>query len=267
MLSHRHPALYALAVGTYRLRRHARWWLEDRAPLTCFATGRACVPLAVRVKKHQSRLLRRLGDSEMWLQHNKVHNLALAIRPLDGLLIRPGETFSFWRAVGRPTRERGYIHGMELSRGRARPGVGGGICQLASVLHWLVLHSPLEVTQRSMHSFDPFPDEQRSIPWGTGCSVFYNYVDFQFHNPTPTTFQLRLGLTERFLEAELRASQELPCSYSIFERDHAFERAGGQTFRTNTLWRRVCDRRTGTFLRNELVKRNRARVVYSAPVT
>ena len=261
MLSHRHPALYALAVRAYQARRFARWWLDDRLGRR-IADEQAAQPLPLRIKKHQSRLLRRLGDSEMWLQHNKVKNLAIAIRPLHGLLIRPGETFSFWRRVGRPSRREGYVDGMQLSRGKAVHGVGGGICQIANVLHWLVLHSPLAVVERSTHSFDPFPDHERSIPYGTGCSVFYNYLDFSFRNPTQTTFQLQLWLSDRFLEAELRASHELPHTYSVFEKDHAFERASDGVYRRNELWRRVCDRRTGAFLRNELVKRNRALVKY-----
>lgn len=262
LLSSAHPALYALAVGAYRLRRRARWLLEELGGRR-FAHTQVPEPLPHRVKRHQSRLLRKLGDSEMWLQHNKVKNLALAIAPLDGLVIRPGETFSFWRRVGRPTRERGYIDGMEISRGEARPGVGGGICQCANVLHWLVLHSPLVVTERSTHSYDPFPDSARSIPYGTGCSVFYNYVDFQFHNPTDITFQLRLWLSERFLEADLRSSTPTPHTYKVFETDHKFLKIGDRFYRQNTLHRQVFDRETGRPLRVELIKRNFVRVKYA----
>ena len=81
--------------------------------------------LPFRVKRHSSRLLKQLGESEMWLQHNKVRNLAIAIPRMTDILLRPGETFSFCRLVGRPTREKGYVEGMELSRGKVRPGVGG----------------------------------------------------------------------------------------------------------------------------------------------
>jgi vancomycin resistance protein VanW len=256
--------LYALAVGVYRTRRNLRWRVEDLRGQR-FASEQRAEPLAVRVKKHQSRLLRKLGDSDPQLQHNKIKNLAVALPALDGLIIRPGETFSFWRRVGPPTAERGFILGMQLSRGVASAGIGGGLCQIANVLHWLVLHSPLEVTERSTHSFDPFPDGERSIPYGTGCSVFYNYVDFAFTNPTSHEFQLRLGLSERFLEAELRSSEECPLTYSVFEKDHAFERVGDAVFRRNQLWRRVCDRRTGAFVRDELVKRNYVRVCYQVP--
>ena len=61
------------------------------------------------------------------LQHNKVINLRLAVARLDGVLIRPGETFSFCRLVGRTTRRRGYVEGMMLEEGDtalARAGAG-----------------------------------------------------------------------------------------------------------------------------------------------
>lgn len=261
VLSHRHPAFYALATGAYQMRRWIRWRFEDFSH-RCFARRQTHDDLPIRIKRHQSRLLRPLGDSEMWLQHNKVTNLAIAIRPIDGLLIAPGETFSFWRRVGRPTRQKGYVEGMEISRGLARAGVGGGICQIANVLHWLVLHSPLVVTERSTHSYDPFPDRERSIPYGTGCSLFYNYIDFQFHNPTQATYQIRLSLTERFLDGELRASETPALTYTVFEKDHAFVETQGELYRQNALWRRIADRRTGTFVAEELIKRNLVRVRY-----
>src|SRR5690606_16094322 len=130
-----------------------------------------------RVKRHRSPLLRRLGDSEMWLQHNKVTNLRIAAERVHGLVLGPGQEFSFWRTVGEATRRKGYLEGMRLHRGEVRSGIGGGICQLANLLHWMVLHTPMVVTERSEHAFDPFPDNGRVVPWGVGCAVAYNYVD------------------------------------------------------------------------------------------
>jgi vancomycin resistance protein VanW len=258
-LSERHPRLYPLAVWVSRCRRRWRWLRTDavwaRRPAS--ATG---VP--VRVKAHRSLLLRQLGESEMYLQHNKVTNLRLAAARMDGVQIRPGETFSFNRLVGNCTRRRGYVEGMRLSNGEAVPGVGGGICQLANLVHWMVMHSALTITERSEHSFDPFPDNGRVLPWGTGCSIVYNYVDLQFRNDTESTFELRVGVGERYLEGELRADREQARSYKVFARDERFYRLGGEHFRANEIWRTVIDRRTGNTVGEELVRRNCALVKY-----
>jgi vancomycin resistance protein VanW len=260
--SERVPALYPLAVEVHRLRRRARWLRQDLRSTTRVARQRQDDDLPVRVIRHRSLLLRTLGDSEMWLQHNKVVNLRIACAAVDGLVLRPGEEFSFCRLVGRTTRRKGYVDGMLLDNGEATAGIGGGICQLANLLHWMVLHSPLTVTERSEHSFDPFPDNGRVLPWGVGCAVYYNYVDLRFRNDSDVTFQLRVGVGERYLEGDLRASEPLPHSYSVHARDEAFEQVGARWYRRNEIWRDVIDRRTGNRVGEELLKRNRALVTY-----
>ena len=59
--------------------------------------------------RHQSFLLRKLKDVDMYLQHNKVVNLRLAISRINGVIIQPGVTFPLWKMVGRPTKSKGYL--------------------------------------------------------------------------------------------------------------------------------------------------------------
>jgi vancomycin resistance protein VanW len=257
-LTARHPWLFPLACRVHRARRRLVWLTSG----TRWAAGRETVPLPVRVKRHRSLLLRSLGESEMWLQHNKVTNLTLAAARVDGMLLRPGETLSFNRVVGSCTRRKGYVEGMRLSNGDARAGVGGGICQLANLMHWMFLHSPLTVVERSEHSFDPFPDNGRVLPWGVGCSIVYNYVDLVVRNDTDVTFQLVVGVGERYLEGELRATREPPHTYRVSARGEQFLRYGDDYYRRNEIWRTVVDRRTGNTVAEELVKRNCALVKY-----
>jgi vancomycin resistance protein VanW len=164
--------------------------------------------------------------------------------------------------VGNCTRRRGFVEGMRLSNGEARPGVGGGICQLANLVHWMALHSGLTVTERSEHSFDPFPDNGRVLPWGTGCSIVYNYVDLQLRNDTTSTFQLRTSVGDRYLEGDLRVSEEQPHSFRVYAANERFYRLRGEYFRANQIWRTVIDRRTGDAVRDELVRDNCALVTY-----
>jgi len=256
--SERVPLLYPLAVRYHRVLKRLEW-IRSSTP---YAGTRAATDLPIRIKRHKSLLLRQLGETEMWMQHNKVTNLKLACAQVDGLLIRPGETFSFNKLVGNATRRKGYVKGMRLSNGQARPGIGGGICQLANLLHWMVLHSPLTVTQRSTHSFDPFPDNGRVLPWGVGCSIVYNYVDLQFRNDTDQTFQLHVDVGERYLEGEILADVPAESSYRVFAKNERFLRVGADYFRRNEIWRTVIDRRTGTALRDELIRENVALVKY-----
>lgn len=258
-LSERLHWLRPLAVAIHRLRRRIAWLASSAS----WAAERRTVDLPVRVRKHSSLLLRELSEDEMALQHGKVVNLRLAAARLDGLVIRPGETFSFNRTVGSCTRRKGYVEGMRLSNGDAEAGVGGGICQLANLLHWLFLHSPLTVVERSEHSFDPFPDKGRVLPWGVGCSIAYNYVDLVVRNDTPITFQLRVWLDVRHLRGLLLADQRLPVRYHFEAREERFFRLGEEHYRANQIWRSHVDPRTGAVLSEELVKKNCALVKYT----
>jgi len=257
-----HPRLRRL-LRPLRIRqlRWARRWSDWRTGVR-FAAEQGSSPLPVRLIHHRSLLLRRLGDTDPQLQHNKVVNLRLAVPSLHGLLVRPGETLSIWRRVGRPSAERGYLDGVQLSQGRVTVGVGGGLCQLANLIHWMALHSPLELVERHHHSFDPFPDAGRVLPFGSGASLFYNYVDLRFRNPTAQTLQLLVWLDETHLCGELRAEELPPMAYHVRESDHHFERCGDQTYRCNRLWQQKLDRRSGELVDERLLYANRALVMY-----
>jgi vancomycin resistance protein VanW len=198
-----------------------------------------------------------------------VVNLRLASARTDGVVIRPGESFSFNKVVGNCTSRKGYVVGMRLSNGEARAGVGGGICQLANLLHWMFLHSPLTVVERSEHSFDPFPDKNRVLPWGVGCSIVWNYVDLVVRNDTDLIFQVRTWLDDKHLRGELRADRPAEHSYKVEARDEEFVRlpheGGDRVWRRNEIWRVLIDRRTGDTVGEELLKRNCAVVKYPPP--
>lgn len=256
--SQRSKILYFISVWEKRIRTYLHWRLGTEE----WSTYHEERPLSRRIKKHQSLLLRKLGESEMRLQYNKITNLKLAIKKINDIVIRPGETFSFCKTVGRPTRRKGYLEGMELAHGDARPGIGGGICQISNLIHWLVMHSPLTIVERHHHGFDPFPDDRRVLPFGSGATIFYNYVDYRFRNDTPHTFQLRLWLSEKHLHGELRADRWLEHSYHVYEKEHDFIRENGKFFRKNEIWRRVMLASGGETVREEFICRNHAEVKY-----
>lgn len=257
-----HPALYHASVWQKRAARAARWALDPRP----YASTLEPEPLPHRVFVHTSKLVRQVDPDLMWLQHNKVKNLAVALPHLHGLVVRPGEVVSFCRRVGPPLRSRGFVEGMELSRGVARPGIGGGLCQISNLLHWMVLHSELTVEERSHHGFDPFPDDGRVLPFGSGATVFWNYRDYVFRNDTDATWQLRLWLDDKQLHGELRADRPPTRKYRVFERGHRFVRRGGVVYRENELWREVLTRgNPRTVLGEERLHHNCAEVRYPLP--
>ena len=152
------------------LKRKMDWFLSKEK----YSKNQGLQPLTYELINHQSFLLRRLKDVDMYLQHNKTVNLRLAIAKLNGIIIKPGETFSFWKLVGRPTKRKGYLDGLALSNGQIGKDTGGGLCQLGNLIYWMTIHTPLSITQRWRHSYDVFPDVNRKIPFGSGATLSYN---------------------------------------------------------------------------------------------
>lgn len=217
--------------------------------------------------QHQSLLLRPLKDVDMKLQYNKIKNLQLAVGKLNGILIRPGETFSIWKLVGRPTKSKGYLPGMTLHNGHVSEGIGGGLCQLGNLIYWMALHTPLTVVKRWRHSYDVFPDTNRTLPFGSGATLSYNYIDLQLRNDTGFTFQLNLTIGERFLHGAFCSDVVSEKIYEVFEKAHRFELQwwGGYT-RHNEIWRKISSK-DGELIDEELVTENHAIMMYNPLLT
>ena len=259
LLSQYHPILYFLSIWEKRIRRQISWYFDNKT----YCKTHNDKQLPFRVKKHQSKLLKKLGDSDMQLQYNKIKNLEIVAKKINGTIIQPGETFSFCKIVGLPTKKKGYKKGMELSFGQAKEGIGGGICQSSNLMYWLALHSALTVNERHHHSFDPFPDDGRVLPFASGATVFYNYLDFQLTNNTEQIYQINLWLTEHLLEGEIRVNQSLDFAYHVFEKNHEFILKNNEYFRSNEIWRKkIAKFRGGALLEQELVTKNFAKVKY-----
>ena len=224
---------YRLAVFAHRLVRRLQW-LRTRSGRPARDPGLATPHM---VAEHSSLLLRPLKGVDPELQRNKVHNLTLAIAELDGRIVRPGETLSLWRCLGNPTSRRGYLPGLVLSYGSIGRDVGGGLCQLSNLLHWLVLHTPLEVVERHHHGFDVFPDAGREVPFGTGATLFYNYVDLAFRNPTAASFRLELWLDETRLHGRVSADREGHDGSTVVEEGSRFINWKGAVRRENLIYR------------------------------
>lgn len=253
-----HPITFAISAAKMRLLRR----MKDLLSRTRFAreTGSA---LPVVVYQHQSLIRRRLGNVDMQLQENKALTLALAAPHVDGILIRPGETFSFWRLVGRCSKRKGYQDGLVIVAGEPSRGIGGGMCQFTNLIHWLVLHSALEITEHHHHDgVDFFPDYGRQVPFGCGTSVMYNYLDYRVTNNTDCTFQLLTSVSDTHLCGQLRASAPQPTAFHIKEEDAYFLLQDGVYYRRNKIVRTQIDKRTGNELSRAVIKQSNAKVFY-----
>lgn len=215
LLSQRFKFIYLIRVWQKRVFRYMEWFFDSHK----YSWQKLKKRLPYRIKKHQAVLIRKLGNSDIELQYNKVLNLKLAGSKINGICIKPGETFSFWKLVGMTTKEKGYKEGMCLYYGRV-------------------------------------------LPFGSGASVFYNYIDLRFINTTSRTFQILIYFDNKYIKGEIRADKPLPYSYHIIEKAHQFIKKEGEFYRENEIWRVVIDRTTGNKICEELMIKNFCEVKY-----
>jgi vancomycin resistance protein VanW len=216
----------------------------------------------VRVFQHSSKLLKAVPDHLMPLQHNKVRNLELGCSRMDGLLLEPGDMFSFCSLVGRTSYRRGFVDGLEMHDSRMLGAPGGGLCQLANLLFWMAVHLDLKILERHRHGLDLFPDDGRTVPFGMGATVFFNYRDLRFQNSLSQPLVLRIEVDPPLLRGAFHSDRELPFHIEVVEQMHRFYRDDrGAVWRENRVAKRI-KYADGRALEIKQLAHNRGRVCY-----
>lgn len=253
------PTTYKISQWKERTKRN----LKDIFCFEKFANEKSDELLPVIVYKHNSLIRRVLGNVDLELQENKATNLALASPHVSGILIKPQEIFSFWRLVGECSEDKGYKKGLTISLGETSSGIGGGMCQFTNLIHWLVLHTPLEIVEHHHHDgLDLFPDYGRQVPFGTGTSILYNHKDYRFKNNTKQVYQLIVYVKDKYLCGEIRTTVPLPIKFHIYPQKEYFITKEDGVYRVGQVMRSCVDKKTGNVIQREIIKHNYAKVMY-----
>ncbi len=248
----------------YTHKRYISWYFSN----TKYAMQRDTMEkYKAVIFEHRTPLFRKLRNVDMWLQHNKIKNLKIAVERLNGLVLQPGETFSYWKMIGKPRRRDGFVEGMVLFYGNFKPGIGGGLCQLSNLIYWMTLHTPLTIVERWRHSYDVFPDAGRTQPFGSGATCSYNYIDLQIKNETEKPYFLELYLTQNHLVGAWRSESTEGYYYEVYEKEHWIKQEfwGGYT-RHNKIYRRKCSQQ-GAEIADEFITENHAIMMYEPLLT
>ncbi|MBI2338196.1 VanW family protein [Candidatus Daviesbacteria bacterium] len=114
---------------------------------------------------------------------NRIYNIGLTATRINGVLVPPGETFSFNKTVGDISAATGFKQAYVIKEGRTVLDDGGGVCQDSTTLFRAVLNAGLPVIKRTAHAYRVSYYEQ-GFPPGLDATIFYPSVDFQFKNDT-----------------------------------------------------------------------------------
>jgi vancomycin resistance protein VanW len=185
-----------------RLRR----WLVDRldgshARLARCLTPPWDVPAAVSIEQP-------IRQSPLW--EGKLANLQRGAAMLDGVLIAPGELFSFWHWIGSPTAARGFAVGRAIRDDLATGDPGGGLCQLSGIAYELGLRAGLHIAERHPHSRDLYEtEEDRFTPLGLDATVVWPWKDLRLENRLGVPVALRFAVEGMELRAWLQSEMDM----------------------------------------------------------
>lgn len=104
-------------------------------------------------------------------------NVELAASRINGIVIKPGKTFSYSKAIGTRTVENGYVDGPSIANGKEVSSIGGGICQVSTNLYAAMLFAGITPTE---HHYHGLPVDY--APTGLDAAIAENYLDLRFKN-------------------------------------------------------------------------------------
>jgi len=157
-----------LAAATEPGVRVARVELARRAPDLTTREAKA-----FGIRERVSTFTTDMGPSSA----NRIWNVQLLGRYLDGTILKPGQTFSYNQVMGPRTAERGFREGQMIWNGLLVPAIGGGVCQTATTIFNAAFEAGLPVKERHNHSFyiSHYPTgRDATVSWGGPDLVFRN---------------------------------------------------------------------------------------------
>ena len=207
---------------------------------------------ALGIREEVSSFTTDMGESSA----NRIWNVHLLGDYLDGTIVKAGETFSYNKAVGPRTVERGFREGQMIWGGVLIPSIGGGVCQTATTIFNTAFEAGLPILSRSNHAF-----YISHYPMGRDATVSWGGPEFVFRNDlknailikvryTASTFTVTFYGTKQGRKVESRTTS--PTSYTQPELQYAVDpgappnsvsrtAAGGPGFDV-TVYRKVFER-------------------------
>ena len=149
------------------------------------------------------------GDNE-----KRNTNLRLACASLDGLVLQPGQEFSYNDTLGERTKEKGYMPAPAYSGTTLVDSLGGGICQVSSTLYLASVYAELTVLERVNHGFPV-----HYIPYGMDATVNWGFTDLKLRNDSPLPVKIHAEESDGYVRIDILGTEtrdyDIEMSYSV----------------------------------------------------
>lgn len=265
MARQRITELFPFLIPLRQAQRNCFFYLAMRLDHQHYAKEQLAQLLPHEYFSSSSLLINEESGQDIIYQYNKVHNLRLAIRTVDRLLIRPGETFSFWQLVRHAEDPEPYKDGLCIVNGELKAVPGGGLCQLSNLLFWLFLHTPLTLVEHHAHTVEAFPVPPSEVPQGAEATVSEGWLDLKVKNETQTTFQLSLTLDESHLRGRILSDMPPQYRFHIVGRDLCYYKEGQKVMQRTTICQQRFDLQTKALVSETSLYQNICEIAYQLP--
>jgi len=142
----------------------------------------------------------------------RINNITLAAKSIDGTVVMSGESFSFNSVVGERTAARGYQEAGVIIGNKVESGLGGGICQVSGTLYNALLRANIKAVERTPHTIP-----SSYVPKGCDATVDYGNIDYKFKNTLPYPIYIEECIENKNLYFNIYSNSSLlKRKYEIF---------------------------------------------------
>ncbi len=201
----------------------------------------------------------------MTYQENKVFNLKLVAKQMDGLLIYPGETFSFWQLARYADKHTPYKDGLTVENGKLTVSPGGGLCQMSNSLFWLFLHTPLTIIERHGHGVKEFPEPNNDEIKGVDATIAEGWLDLKVTNNTDNTYQIRISFDEAQITTSIYSLHHPQLRYEVNNGELHYWQQGDTIQEEIAVVRQAYDYDSQAPMGQELLYTNQCIITYQLP--
>jgi vancomycin resistance protein YoaR len=129
---------------------------------------------------------------------NRIHNIRTGASKFNGVIVKPGEEFSFNSILGPVDASTGYAPELVILRDKTVPEYGGGLCQVSSTAFRAALNSGLTILERYNHAYPV----RYYAPYGTDATIYLPKPDFRFKNDTSSHILIQTSISGSTLKFE-----------------------------------------------------------------
>ena len=168
-----------------------------------------------------------ISDEDAWFQdtlghcetphsnnENRNSNLKKACEMLNGLVLQPGQEFSYNETLGERTKDKGWLPAPAYSGTTLVDSPGGGICQVSSTLYLASVYAELTVLERVNHGFPV-----SYIPLGMDATVNWGFTDLKLRNDSPMPVKILAEETDDLVKVSILGTEtrnyDIKMTYSV----------------------------------------------------